>query len=43
VFRGALDARAPAINDEMKLAAAQGIASVVGDDESMRITSFRAS
>jgi malate dehydrogenase (oxaloacetate-decarboxylating) len=33
VFRGALDARATAINEEMKLAAAKGIASVVGDDE----------
>jgi malate dehydrogenase (oxaloacetate-decarboxylating) len=33
VFRGALDARATAINEEMKLAAARGIASVVGDDE----------
>ena len=33
VFRGALDARATAITEEMKLAAAQGIASVVDDDE----------
>jgi malate dehydrogenase (oxaloacetate-decarboxylating) len=33
VFRGALDARATTINEEMKLAAAQGIASVVEDDE----------
>jgi malate dehydrogenase (oxaloacetate-decarboxylating) len=33
VFRGALDVRAPAITEEMKLAAAHGIASVVGDDE----------
>jgi malate dehydrogenase (oxaloacetate-decarboxylating) len=33
VFRGALDVRAPAITEEMKLAAAQGIASVVADDE----------
>ena len=33
VFRGALDARATAIDEEMKLAAAKGIASVVGDDE----------
>jgi malate dehydrogenase (oxaloacetate-decarboxylating) len=33
VFRGALDARATAINEEMKLAAAEGIASVVADDE----------
>jgi malate dehydrogenase (oxaloacetate-decarboxylating) len=33
VFRGALDARATGINEEMKLAAAKGIASVVGDDE----------
>ena len=33
VFRGALDARAPAITEEMKLAAARGIAGVVEDDE----------
>jgi malate dehydrogenase (oxaloacetate-decarboxylating) len=33
VFRGALDVRAPAITEEMKLAAARGIAGVVGDDE----------
>jgi malate dehydrogenase (oxaloacetate-decarboxylating) len=33
VFRGALDARATAISEEMKLAAAKGIASVVEDDE----------
>jgi malate dehydrogenase (oxaloacetate-decarboxylating) len=33
IFRGALDARARAITEEMKLAAARGIASVVGDDE----------
>ena len=33
VFRGALDARATAITEEMKLAAARGIASVVDDDE----------
>jgi malate dehydrogenase (oxaloacetate-decarboxylating) len=33
VFRGALDARATAITEEMKLAAANGIASVVEDDE----------
>jgi malate dehydrogenase (oxaloacetate-decarboxylating) len=33
VFRGALDARATAITEEMKLAAAEGIASVVADDE----------
>jgi malate dehydrogenase (oxaloacetate-decarboxylating) len=33
VFRGALDARATAITEEMKLAAADGIASVVADDE----------
>ncbi|HEY6779895.1 MAG TPA: malic enzyme-like NAD(P)-binding protein, partial [Thermoleophilaceae bacterium] len=33
VFRGALDVRAQAITEEMKLAAAHGIASVVGDDE----------
>jgi malate dehydrogenase (oxaloacetate-decarboxylating) len=33
VFRGALDVRAPAITEEMKIAAAHGIASVVADDE----------
>jgi malate dehydrogenase (oxaloacetate-decarboxylating) len=33
VFRGALDVRASAINEEMKLAAAQAIAGVIGDDE----------
>jgi malate dehydrogenase (oxaloacetate-decarboxylating) len=33
VFRGALDARATGITEEMKLAAAQGIAETVGDDE----------
>jgi malate dehydrogenase (oxaloacetate-decarboxylating) len=33
VFRGALDVRATTINEEMKLAAAHAIASVVADDE----------
>ncbi len=33
VFRGALDVRAPKITEEMKVAAAHGIASVVSDDE----------
>ena len=33
IFRGALDARASAITEEMKLAAAYGIASLIGDDE----------
>ena len=33
VFRGALDARATAITEDMKLAAAQGIAHVIADDE----------
>lgn len=33
IFRGALDCRARQINDAMKLAAAQAIASVVSDDE----------
>src|SRR5204862_8235183 len=33
VFRGALDVRASAINEAMKVAAAHGIASVVPDDE----------
>jgi hypothetical protein len=33
VFRGALDVRASTINEAMKLAAAQAIASVIADDE----------
>ncbi|MCR5733792.1 MAG: NAD-dependent malic enzyme [Lachnospiraceae bacterium] len=33
IFRGALDVRASDINDEMKLAAAHAIASVISDDE----------
>lgn len=33
IFRGALDARAPAITEEMKLAAAKGIAALVDDGE----------
>jgi malate dehydrogenase (oxaloacetate-decarboxylating) len=33
IFRGALDVRAPTITEEMKLAAARGIAEVVSDDE----------
>jgi malate dehydrogenase (oxaloacetate-decarboxylating) len=33
VFRGALDVRASTVNEEMKLAAARAIASVVSDDE----------
>ncbi len=33
IFRGALDSRATCINEEMKLAAAQAIASVVGKNE----------
>jgi malate dehydrogenase (oxaloacetate-decarboxylating) len=33
VFRGALDVRASTINEEMKLAAAEAIASVVAEDE----------
>jgi malate dehydrogenase (oxaloacetate-decarboxylating) len=33
VFRGALDVRARAINEEMKLAAAEAIAGVIADDE----------
>ena len=36
VFRGALDVRATAITEEMKLAAARGIAAVVADDELRR-------
>ncbi|HHX49486.1 MAG TPA: NADP-dependent malic enzyme [Clostridiales bacterium] len=33
IFRGTLDARASDINDEMKIAAAKAIASIVSDDE----------
>ena len=33
IFRGALDAGAPTITEAMKLAAAQGIAAVVNDDD----------
>lgn len=33
IFRGALDARAKAITEEMKLAAAEAIASIVGEGE----------
>ena len=33
VFRGALDVRASTINEEMKLAAAEAIAAVIGPDE----------
>jgi malate dehydrogenase (oxaloacetate-decarboxylating) len=33
IFRGALDVRAPKITEEMKVAAAHGIAGVVSDDE----------
>jgi malate dehydrogenase (oxaloacetate-decarboxylating) len=33
IFRGALDVRAPKITEEMKVAAAHGIAGVVADDE----------
>jgi malate dehydrogenase (oxaloacetate-decarboxylating) len=33
IFRGAFDVRAPKITEEMKVAAAQGIASVVSDSE----------
>jgi malate dehydrogenase (oxaloacetate-decarboxylating) len=33
IFRGALDVRARSITEEMKLAAARGIASTVADDE----------
>jgi malate dehydrogenase (oxaloacetate-decarboxylating) len=33
IFRGALDVRAPKITEEMKMAAAHGIASVVTDDQ----------
>jgi malate dehydrogenase (oxaloacetate-decarboxylating) len=33
IFRGALDAGAPSISEEMKLAAAHGIAAAVADDD----------
>jgi malate dehydrogenase (oxaloacetate-decarboxylating) len=33
IFRGALDARASAITEDMKLAAACGIASLIGEEE----------
>jgi malate dehydrogenase (oxaloacetate-decarboxylating) len=33
IFRGALDVRAPRITEKMKMAAARGIAAIVGDDE----------
>lgn len=33
IFRGALDVRANDINDEMKIAAAEAIAGIIGDDE----------
>jgi malate dehydrogenase (oxaloacetate-decarboxylating) len=33
VFRGALDVRARSITEEMKMAAARGIAEIVADDE----------
>ena len=33
IFRGALDSRASDINDEMKIAAAKALASLVNDDE----------
>ncbi|WP_168123629.1 NAD-dependent malic enzyme [Paenibacillus sp. HB172176] len=37
IFRGALDSRASVINEEMKLAAAEAIASVIGEDELSRL------
>lgn len=37
IFRGALDSRATTINEEMKLAAAEAIASVISDDELNRL------
>mgnify|MGYP000099142397 FL=1 len=33
IFRGALDARAGQITEEMKMAAARAIASIISDDE----------
>ncbi len=35
IFRGALDVRARTVNEEMKLAAAEAIASVIGEGELM--------
>ena len=37
IFRGALDSRASVINEEMKLAAAEAIASVISEDELSRL------
>lgn len=37
IFRGALDSRASEINEEMKLAAAEAIASVISEDELNRL------
>jgi len=37
MFRGALDCRATTINEEMKLAAAEAIASVIGDEERSKL------
>jgi malate dehydrogenase (oxaloacetate-decarboxylating) len=37
IFRGALDSRATTINEEMKVAAAEAIASVISDDELNRM------
>ncbi|EFM11944.1 malic protein NAD-binding [Paenibacillus curdlanolyticus YK9] len=37
IFRGALDCRATVINEQMKLAAAEAIASVIGEDELSRM------
>ncbi|MNZ83373.1 NAD-dependent malic enzyme [compost metagenome] len=37
IFRGALDSRAATINEEMKLAAAEAIASVISEDELSRL------
>ncbi|GKU80408.1 NAD-dependent malic enzyme [Paenibacillus sp. L3-i20] len=37
IFRGALDSRASTINEEMKLAAAEAIASVISEDELNRM------
>jgi len=37
IFRGALDCRATTVNEEMKLAAAEAIASVITDDERNRL------
>ena len=41
VFRGALDVRATRINEQMKMAAVEAIASLISEDDCTKITSFR--